>query len=237
MIKRFFFLLAFFFIGLHADSQVLITIIFGDKLNSPNLEFGLEGGLNWSKISSFETAKPLTSFNLGFYFDFKVKKDFYVYTGVLVKSTLGVAHLTKTDISSINATIYPDNNGIDLEGTYRQKLSYFLVPVLAKYRHPSNIYIEGGFQGGLMYKSWVEFNSNDNGRETVIKEYNKDYINKIDIGALVGTGYKFKSGPGWSLGVKYYYGFIDVYKNKANSKNSSIFLKLNIPIGAHKTKE
>jgi len=27
-------------------SQVLIAAVFGDKLNSPDLEFGLEGGYN-----------------------------------------------------------------------------------------------------------------------------------------------------------------------------------------------
>jgi len=235
--KKIFFVLSFLTIGLTGSSQVLITILFGDKLNSPNLEFGLEGGLNWSKISAFESGKPIPNFNLGFYFDFKVKKNFYFYTGVLVKSDLGMANLTKSDLNSIGASIYPDTSGTDLDGTYSQKMNYFLVPILAKYRHPSNIYIEGGLQAGLMYKSWVEFNSDLDGRDAVIKEYNRDNINKIDIGALVGAGYKFKSGPGWSIGVKYYYGFIDVYRNKSNTKNSSVFVKLNIPIGAGKKKE
>ena len=237
MIKKLLFILVLSFVGLQASSQVLITILFGDKLNSPNLEFGLEGGVNWSKISNFESGKPLPTFNLGFYFDFKVKNNFYFYTGVLVKSDLGIDNLSHNDLNNINSSIYPNLNGGYIEGTYSQKLNYFLVPLLAKYRHSSNIYVEGGLQTGLMYKSWVEFNSDIEGRDAVIKEYNRDNINKIDVGVLVGTGYKFKSGPGWSLGVKYYYGFVDVYKNKADTKNSSVFVKLNIPIGAGKKKE
>jgi hypothetical protein len=36
------------------------------------------------------------------------------------------------------------------------------------------------------------------------------------------------------LGLKYYYGLTKVYKGVSGSNNSSLFLKLNIPIGAHK---
>jgi hypothetical protein len=36
------------------NSQVLISLIFGDKLNSPKVEFGLEGGANFSTITNLE---------------------------------------------------------------------------------------------------------------------------------------------------------------------------------------
>lgn len=57
-----------------ARSQVLISLIFGDKLNSPFLEFGLEGGINLSDISGLESSGTNPGFNLGFYFDFRSKK-------------------------------------------------------------------------------------------------------------------------------------------------------------------
>jgi hypothetical protein len=37
-----------------------------------------------------------------------------------------------------------------------------------------------------------------------------------------------------SLGVKYYYGLTNVYKNESGTKNSSFFVKLTVPIGAGK---
>ena len=49
---------------------------------------------------------------------------------------------------------------------------------------------------------------------------------------MVGLGYNLFKGTGWTFGVKYYYGFVNVYKDMPGTKNSSIFLKLNIPIGA-----
>jgi len=55
------------------QGQVLISLLFGDMLNSDGLEFGLEGGFNWSKVSGMETNSSLRTFNLGFYFDIRLK--------------------------------------------------------------------------------------------------------------------------------------------------------------------
>jgi hypothetical protein len=57
-----------------AQSQVLISLLLGDKLNAPGLEFGLEVGNNWSTLSNMETSKKFSTFNLGFYFDIKMKR-------------------------------------------------------------------------------------------------------------------------------------------------------------------
>lgn len=237
MIKKILLVFGFAFISLHGKSQVLITILFGDKLNSPNLEFGLEGGYNWSTITGFQSNKPLSTLNLGFYFDFRIKKDFYIYTGVLVKSNLGLSSLSTEDLVALNSDLLLDSTGFAVDGNYSQRLNYFLVPILAKYRHKSNVYIEAGPQMGLMYKSWVQFDADVDGKDATIKDYNKDDINRFDIGVMVGAGYKFKTGPGWSVGVKYYYGLRDVYKNIANTKNNVFFIKANIPIGAGKKKD
>ena len=36
--------------GYQANSQVLISLLFGDKLNSENIEFGLEGGFIFASL-------------------------------------------------------------------------------------------------------------------------------------------------------------------------------------------
>ena len=45
MKKKRFFLIVAILLGYIGHSQVLLSVIFGDKLNSEGLEFGLEGGL------------------------------------------------------------------------------------------------------------------------------------------------------------------------------------------------
>lgn len=221
----------FLFLSYGIQSQVLIALLLGDKLNTGNIEFGLDGGFSYAKISHMDTNDKLSEFNLGFYFDIKIKEQWYLNTGLLVKSTLGIDELSMDDLEFLNATIYLDPNENILEGDYSQKMSYFLVPALAKYKFKSNIYAEVGLQFGWMYKSWIQFDSDIDGNSARIKEKNKDMINWFDMGVAAGAGYRLLNGYGWSLGVRYYYGFMNVYKDRSGTKNSSLFLKLNIPFG------
>jgi len=224
-------------VSISAQSQVLITLLLGDKLNSDGLEFGLEGGMNWTQISGFESKDFARKWNLGFYFDIRLKNRLTLYTGVLVKSNMGLDGLTDNDLSTLKAYIYKDENAKRIDGTYSQKMNYFLVPILFKYKFKNQIHFALGPQFGLMYKSWIEFNSDVDGKDAIIKEYNKEKINKIDAGIMVAMGYRFFHGTGWTLGAKYYYGFVDVFKDISGTKNSSVFVELCIPIGAGKVEK
>jgi len=208
------------------QGQVLISLLLGDTLNSGSIEFGLEGGVNWSEISGLETNSSLRTFNLGFYFDIKLEEQWRLYTGVLVKSNLGADELTTGDLLFLGTDTYPDN------GTYAQEMKYFLVPALLKYNFENKFYIEAGPQFGLMYSARVEFNSDIDNKEARIREDNKDSINRFDTGLLFGAGYKLKKNHGMTIGIKYYYGLLDVYKNRGDTKNRSLFLKVTVPIGA-----
>ncbi len=220
-----------------AQSQVLITLLLGDKLNSDGLEFGLEGGINWTTISGLETKEYARKWNLGFYFDIRLKNQWSVYTGVLVKSNMGVDNLSDKDLLLLNASKVEDLFDEEVEGKYSHKMNTFLVPVLFRYKFKNHMYTELGPQFGLAYKSWIEFDSDIEDKEITIKDFNRDRINLFDTGVMAGLGYTMMKGTGWTIGVKYYYGFLDVYKDIPNSKNSSFFVKMNIPIGTGKKSE
>ena len=218
--------------GFTSHSQVIISLLLGDKLNSGGLEFGLEGGFNFSDISGLDADKRLTSFNLGFYFDIRLKNQWNLYTGVLVKAKLGDNKLTPEDLVFLEITPNPEENG-----NYSQVLNYFIVPALLKYNFDNRMYVEAGPQFGLLYNSWVQFESDLDIKDIKTKDYNKDKTNRLDTGITFGTGYKLKPGVAMTIGIKYYYGFVNVYKGVSGSNNSSLFLKLNVPIGAGKNKE
>ena len=98
--------------------------------------------------------------------------------------------------------------------------------------------LKRGFQFSWMYKSWIQFDSKVEGNSARIKENNEDITNWFDIGLTAGTGYRLLNGYGWTLGARYYYGLINVYKDQPGTKNSVFFLKLAIPFGvSEKTKE
>lgn len=68
---------------------MVISLLFGDALNTPEIEFGLVGGINRSTFLDMETAKGVNNLNLGFYFHINLKKSSFISTGVLVKSNTG----------------------------------------------------------------------------------------------------------------------------------------------------
>ena len=146
-------LLIIFSFSYTANSQVLISLLLGDKLNSEKLKFGLDGGVNWSNITNLDPSKYKAHFNLGFYFDFLLKKNtrWYLHTGVLVKSTMGPQGLDPYPIG--NAELDPLFAG----GKISRKMSYFNVPILARYQFKNMIYIEAGPNLGLRYKAYDIF--------------------------------------------------------------------------------
>lgn len=224
-------LLIFAFISVNASSQVLISLLLGDKLNSDDVDFGLEGGANFSHISKLETKKYLPDWNLGFYFAIRLKNNWFLSTGVLVKARLGAAKLTDNDLMILGVPKLDSLGAV--EGDYNQKINYFNVPIMMRYKLDNGFYVEGGVQPSLRYKAWVEYVEKEkNVKEVLIKHYNKHAINPIDMGVIGGIGYRFKKRTGWTLGFKYYYGFTNVYKAIKGSKNSSFYLKANVPIGA-----
>ena len=208
-----------------ANSQILISLLLGDKLNSDGVEFGLEGGLNWSKIDGFESHSYRRALNLGFYFDIRLKKQWSLNTGILVKSKLGTAKLSAHDLEVLEAPTY------DSIGNYAQVINYFILPVLIKYKFKNHMYVELGAQGGLMYSAWTEFIRKSDNSDVRIRNFNEDKINRIDAGMTIGAGYRLLKGKGFTIGAKYYQGFTNVYKGKSGSVNSGFFLKVNFPIG------
>lgn len=224
-------LLVFILFSISSQSQVLITLLLGDKLNSDGLEFGLETGVNFSSISGMESKQMTSDFNIGFYFDFRIKDNWFLDTGVLVKSKQGLEDLSINDLNFIGATVH------ELEGSYDQVVKNFLVPAQLKYKFKNHFYAEGGVQFGLVTKAFIEFSGKENELEVTIKEDNRDLMNRLDVGAIAGVGYQLKRGEGMTIGAKYSYGFVNAYKEKDGTKHNTIFVKVNIPIGKNKAKQ
>jgi hypothetical protein len=214
-----------------ARSQVLISLIFGDKLNSPFLEFGLEGGLNLSDISGLESSGTNPGFNLGFYFDFRSKKNpaWMINTGVIVKSPMGAHHLPVYSLDDVNL----DNTFEG--GSVNREIRYFNVPILIKYQFKNRIYVKTGPQFGLLASAFDEFTNEINKNDVTYKKKIRDEIRVIDAGIALGTGYHMNVGNGLNITIQYYYGLVPVMKGDGpNVYNRSLYLTAGIPIGKGK---
>lgn len=224
-------IIALFFSFHSVQSQVLMSLIFGDKLNSPNIEFGLEGGANFSTISNLDDAKYRTDFNLGFYFDFNLKNPSWIFnTGVIVKSTMGANGI---DVYSLNN---PELDAVFAEGSIKRKINYFNVPLMIKYKFDNNIYLKAGTQLGLLAQAKDVFNQEYFGNNVEYENNIRDKIHVIDAGLAFGLGYRLKAGSGINLGLQYYYGLVPLLKgdDSPNEFNRSLYVTAGLPIGKGK---
>ncbi|MFQ6601093.1 porin family protein [Flavobacterium sp. C3NV] len=224
-------LLIVFFSVTSGHSQVLISLIFGDKLNSPFLEFGLEGGVNFSDISGLESSGTNAGFNLGFYFDIRSKQNpaWMINTGVIVKSPMGAHSIPVYSLNDVNL----DNTFAG--GSVNREIRYFNVPILIKYQFKNRIYLKTGPQFGLLAKAFDEFKQEVDKDDVIYKKNIRDQIRVIDAGVAFGAGYHMNVGNGLNVTVQYYYGLVPVMKGDGpNVYNRSLYLTAGIPIGKGK---
>jgi len=212
-----------------ANSQILISLIFGDKLNSEKIEFGLDGGLALSTLNGMDNAKNKIGLNIGFYFDFKLKNPaLSINTGLMVKSSMGAKGLPVYSLGN------PVLDEAFTGGSVTRQISYFNLPVMMKYTFKNHIYAKAGIMAGLKNNSYDTF------LNTVKDEDDLNYKNKIrkmyhplDAGLVFGVGYRLLKGKGMNIGIHYYLGLIDVCVDDStpNQFNRVAYFNIGIPIG------
>lgn len=227
--------------------QVLLSILFGDNLNTPKLEFGLNAGFNYSYIRGIEESKGMRNFELGFYFDYWLKQNspWYLATGVYVKSNVGGTNIPLDYPGNriINQDIY--DQFVDFSGSVTKKFNTFYVPINLRYLSKSGIFVDAGAQIGLVFKTidtyTTKVNDNDLNYEVKVGVKDNGLYKWFDGGIDGGIGYKSKSNLGWKIGIYYYVGLTNIYKNDhisgAKAYNSSMYILANIPIGKKKAAE
>jgi hypothetical protein len=222
-------MLVFLSLGLtmNASSQILISILLGDKLNSDKLEFGLMGGLNRTFLPGLDYSKGSTNLNLGFYFDLKISNQLYAHGSVLVVSKMGAKGLP------VYLTGNQHLDTLFLNGSITRQLDYFNVPLELKYLFRNRFYIDGGVMLSLKHGARDVFLQEINEKNDLL--FKKDIshqVKAIDAGLIGGIGYKIsKQEPGLSIGARYYYGLVNIFKDQNESVNTSLFFYVQIPIG------
>jgi hypothetical protein len=218
--------IASFFITTKSESQVIIALLFGDKLNSGNLEFGLTGGWSLSKISSFPDAKSKGGFNLGLYFDVKLSDRWYFHPEAIPKYPTGISKLEPYSLGNA------DLDSLLKDGVVTRKIKNIVVPLLMQYRFKNLFFIEVGPQIGLRTKASDIFNNGSLTYDNNIEEQ----LTRFDFGFAFGFGRKLSKKPGgMGLSIRYYYGFVDTDKLTASIQKSNVLqITARIAVGTNK---
>jgi len=212
-----------------ARSQVLIAILFGDKLNSPNIEFGLNVGGNLTKLTNYPDSKYLTGLNFGLYFNFKLSDHLYLHPELLFMNHMGSKGVNNSELPN------PELQHETLETWV--KSNYFTLVLMPRYKLTNQLYFEAGFYGGYLLSADDFFLIKpESDTELEYKVHAKPRMNKFDVGFDVGLGYKFGKGEGMNLSLRYSYGFINTQKDESldPEMNRGFHVHVGIPIGVGK---
>ena len=208
-------------------SQVVIAILFGDKLNSGKLEFGLTVNPALTDITN-SGGEYKGGLNLGIYFNIWADKKFFLHAEAIAKGAFG-----SKDISP-----YPTGNDtldhLYIGGSIKRKIRSFSLPLLARYSITKKFFADAGIQTNLMLKAEDIFHTRINDNSLDYKTKVTDDYTRLDFGLAAGLFYKFRNDKkSMGMGVRYVQGLTDISKNANGTQaNSAWLITITIPIGA-----
>jgi len=217
-----------------AHSQVLIALLFGKKLNTDKMEFGLMLSPTLSNLTNMD-CKPRLGLGIALYFNIKLSQNFFFHPELSPKAVFGAKDITPY------ATGTPSVDGIYLNNTdasVQRTIKGMSMPLLMRYRIKGLLFAELGPQADLMFQPKDIFKTKIDGNPISYTTKIKDDVALFDIGVSAGLEYKLKKDKGMGISVRYYYGLTDVITNLSGSqKNTAWYFNVSIPIGVGSQKQ
>ena len=218
------------FISFMANSflqgQVLLTIIFGDKLNSPTTEFGLNAGVSLSSLTGFDNSTHSNNLAMGMFFTWKFHERYQFQPELYFSFKGGAENMPP---------FFIDDPGVELpidQMDISRKTNYLSLPLLFKVKMVNQFRFIIGPQFSLMSSNtdYMRYKV-DKKKDLVARQKDRSEVGAMDIGISTGIGYKLGKGEGVSIEAKYYLGLLDTSaRPDINSKNRMIILQAGIPI-------
>lgn len=211
------------------QAQVLIALLFGDKLNNGSLEFGLTVGPSLTNISGVG-GNQKAGLNLGLYFNIKLNDRWFIHPEGVAKGGFGARNITP--YSTGNDSLDQFFTG----GKVKRKIGSLSLPVLMHYKISGKWFAELGPQVNLLIQPQDIFTNDIDGNELSYTTKIKGTITRFDIGGAAGLLYKLREEHGMGIGIRYYTGFTDIQKDIGGSQRNSMWqINVTIPIGTGKT--
>jgi hypothetical protein len=212
-----------------ATGQVIIALLFGEKLNTGKVEFGLVGGPTLTNISNIESDKR-TGFNLGLYFNIRPDKKLFLHIEGTAKGVFGAKGIIP--YSTGNDTL----DHLFGSGSVERKIKAFGLPIMGRYAVTPKLFVEAGIQTDMMLKSKDIFTAKVNDNELEYTRIISDQVPLLDFGLLAGVHYKFsKDKRSMGIGVRYFQGLTDILTSIPGTQANVVWqLVISIPVGTGK---
>ena len=212
-----------------ATAQVIIALLFGEKLNTGKVEFGLVVAPALTDISNIESDKR-NGLNLGLYFNIRPDKKFFLHIEGTAKGSFGAKGIIP--YSTGNDTL----DHLFADGSVERKIKAFGLPVMGRFAITPKFFVDAGIQTDMMLKAKDIFTAKVNGNELEYTTKISDQVPLLDFGLLAGLHYKFsKDRRSMGIGVRYFQGLTDVLKPTPGTQvNVAWQLVISIPVGTGK---
>jgi hypothetical protein len=120
-------------------------------------------------------------------------------------------------------------------GSLQRSITYVGLVTTMQYRIWKYLNVEAGPNITLRIKAHDFFHADHELGEQVFEKDMKDSTTRFDVGIASGISWQFSKGKGLKLGVRYYWGLVDLYpSDEGNNAARSFQLNLFIPIGGKK---
>jgi hypothetical protein len=213
-----------------ATGQVIIALLFGEKLNTGKVEFGLVGGPTLTNISNIESDSR-TGFNLGLYFNIRPDKKFFLHIEGTAKGVFGAKGIIP--YSTGNDTL----DHLFGSGSVERRIKAFGLPIMGRYAVSPKFFVEAGIQTDMMLKAKDIFTAKVNDNELEYTRIISDQVPLLDFGLLAGIHYKFsKDRRSMGIGIRYFQGLTDILTPIPGTQANVVWqLVISIPVGTGKT--
>ncbi len=201
-----------------AGGQVLIGMLFGGALASPDFNIGFEIGMNLSTVDGLAGASRSRGSLVGLFASWRFSEHYHLFTALLPLSNKGAKDADPIPLT--DATLDP----VVATGTMTRDLSYIDIPVLVQLAQRR----DGGFRLGVGPQVGILLSAKDRyagvtpqGTPTVIENDIESDVERFDAGVAFDTEYRFVKIP-LAIGVRYYYGLTDTMKGSGPALHNHV---------------
>lgn len=212
-----------------SQAQVLMSLIFGDKLNNENNMFGLQAEYSSNHITSFDPSKSLGTFNLGLFFTHRWENNLELNVGLLGKYRRGATGITPYAIEDSDLTAK------FAEGEVKKRINFFSLPATMRFKTEKGIFAELGSQISYRLKAVDIFEVDVPEGDLRLDVDIRDQVKKIDLSLIAGVGMYVGKDQVNAVGLRYHGGITDVLTSEPGKQTYAQWvLYTNIPIGRAK---
>jgi hypothetical protein len=217
--------------SLHARSQVILSLLFGDKLNSDELLFGIHMHYSWNSLSATDPSSSLKKFNLGLFLTYKVSEQWQLNAEPMAKYQRGAAGMEPYALDD------PQLDATYAGGEFSRTVGYVALPITTRYVMAEKFFLEAGPNIALRINAEDVFKKGIAQGDQKLEINSEELTSRWDIGMLFGAGYYLGKGRDLALGIRYAAGFSDVCKDfEGEQAHQGFYFYGNIPIGRAKAK-